>query len=265
MISDEALQNYQKMNDLLLSSAPEYRFLAKQTRPYNLSEQKELWKTLVNVWAPHPIDPEYFKIEDEELGYVNLTQSLTPYTKLVQTGLLKTAIWDKSPYLLNCEALVYESDRSLLGLTSPFDRGFNAELFHRSGLRLRLACSALLKEGEAEVPGRIKVTQGYCTSYKTIFHTVCPIIQNRATDRELRQLENSYRQAMKTAIALGIRSIAIPLLGTSSANKFKTQETAQIAVSVVEEFVRTNLQSPIVVFLAKNREEREILNKLLND
>lgn len=119
----------------------------------------------------------------------------------------------------DCDVVVNAANCDMIG-----GSGVDGSIHGAAGYDLYEECKAI---GRVE-HGELRVTKGYRLKAKHIIHVVGPIYQRHSTG----MLADCYKQAMDTALALGAKRIAFPLI---SAGKFcfPKELAAKIAVMTV--------------------------------
>ncbi len=118
------------------------------------------------------------------------------------------------------------------------------------------------KQGFDESCGSAKITKAYNLPSKYVIHTVGPIVYGGLTDKECKQLKNSYLACLELAEKNGIRSIAFCCISTGEFH-FPNRKAAGIAIETVKEY-KTKTNSKIeVIFNVFKDIDYEIYRELL--
>jgi O-acetyl-ADP-ribose deacetylase len=140
---------------------------------------------------------------------------------------------------MNVEAIVNSSDATLLD-GGPVHTAIHAA----AGPGLTAECAAL----RGCAVGEAKITGGHKLSARHIIHTVAPT-WNWGSPAEAQALANCYRNSLKLAASLNIRSLAFPSIGSGRQPQIPLEKAAPIAVSTILDFLNTNIQPEKVVLV----------------
>ena len=100
--------------------------------------------------------------------------------------------------------------------------------------------------------GEARVTKGYRLPAKYVIHTVGPIWRG-GTSGEDQLLASCYRNSLKAAAELGVKSIAFPSISTG-AYGFPMERATEIALKEVSEFLKKDEGIEKVVFVCFGKE-----------
>ena len=100
--------------------------------------------------------------------------------------------------------------------------------------------------------GEARVTKGYRLPAKYVIHTVGPIWKG-GTSGEDQLLASCYRNSLKAAAELGVKSIAFPSISTG-AYGFPMERATEIALKEVSEFLKKDEGIEKVVFVCFGKE-----------
>lgn len=216
----------------LLAEQPRYR---KITIPEEISEQKRLLRSLMNVRPPKALSDSLLAVQDEYLreelarrGVVELAD-LSP----IEEGIY---LWQGDITTLRCDAIVNAANSGLTGCYVPCHRCIDNCIHTYAGMQLRQACAALMDEqGHEEETGRAKITRAYNLPCRYVLHTVGPIISGPLTGEDEALLDSCYRSCLELAQAYGVRSIAFCCISTG-VFCFPQDRAAEIAVRTVRDY-----------------------------
>lgn len=109
-----------------------------------------------------------------------------------------------------------------------------------AGVSLRLECNEIMKKKDYNLKTSEAIyTKGYNLPSKYIIQTVGPIIYDKVSETEEKQLANCYINSLKLAISIGVRNIAFPCISTGEF-RFPKDQASKIAVSTVDKFLDEN-------------------------
>ncbi len=216
----------------LLAEQPRYRRIAI---PEEVSEQRRLLRSLMNVRPPQALSDSLLEVQDEYLreeldrrGVAELA-GLSP----VEEGIY---LWQGDITTLRCDAIVNAANSGLTGCYVPCHQCIDNCNHICAGIQLRQACASLIDEqGHEEETGRAKITRAYNLPCRYVLHTVGPIIDGPLTGEDEDLLASCYRSCLELAQAHGVRSIAFCCISTG-VFRFPRDRAAEIAVRTVREF-----------------------------
>ena len=180
--------------------------------PDSYENLKKLYKTLVNIRPPKPINEEILKLEDEYLS-LELKDK-----KVIDANFLKKSedniiLWQGDITTLKCDAIVNAGNKGGLGCFNPNHVCIDNVIHTNAGMRLRLECNEILKGKELST-GEIIVCDAYNLPSKKVITTVGPEILNEVTNQNELDLSNCYKNSLKYAIKNGYKSIAFSSIST---------------------------------------------------
>ena len=148
------------------------------------------------------------------------------------------------------------ANSALLGCFVPCHGCIDNAIHSAAGLRLRLACAALMeRQGHEEKTGSAKITPGFNLPARYVLHTVGPIVNGPLTERHCRQLESCYQSCLQLAEEQGLDSVAFCCISTGEFG-FPQREAAQIAVRTVREFVKEHSGMRVIFNVFKDADLR---------
>lgn len=221
-----------------LEELPEYRMQAAQF-PQNITAQRRLLRSLMNVRPPMPLRKDFLTTQDELLSEERDEKGVVDGDSLpVTSAYPQIAVWQGDITRLEVDAIVDADNSALLGCFRPCHGCIDNAIHSAAGLQLRDECNQLMTaQGHPEPTGRAKLTSAYNLPAKYILHTVGPIVQSRVTRRDREKLAFCYRSCLELAAEQGLSSVAFCCISTGEFH-FPNQEAAKIAVKTVTDFLQ---------------------------
>lgn len=156
---------------------------------------------------------------------------------------------------IKTDAIVNAANSSLLG-----GGGVDGAIHRVGGSQILDECKEIRnRQGKCKTGEAVKTTAGNLPA-KYVIHTVGPI-WNNDEEKCSQLLANCYRNSLKLAESLDVKTISFPNISTG-VYRFPKELAAKIAVEVV-----TNFESVIVekvIFVCFDEENEEIYKKLLD-
>ncbi|MCI3132333.1 O-acetyl-ADP-ribose deacetylase [Phenylobacterium aquaticum] len=151
------------------------------------------------------------------------------------TGRMDVILGDITALAL--DAIVNAANTSLLG-----GGGVDGAIHRKAGPELAIQCRMLhgCKVGQA------KITPGFRLPAQHVIHTVGPV-WNGGGAQEDALLQQCYSEALKVAVANGIKTLAFPAISTGI-YRFPADRAAKIAVEAVGAFLTTDRTIEKVTF-----------------
>ncbi len=154
---------------------------------------------------------------------------------------------------LDVDAIVNAANSSLLG-----GGGVDGAIHRAAGNQLLEECKTL---GGCRV-GEAKVTKGYNLKARYVIHTVGPVWHG-GEDMEAELLAGCYRNSLKIAEEMNLRSIAFPNISTG-VYRFPKAKAAEIAIQSVREQIPGLEFLEHILFTCFDEENFSIYRKLLD-
>ena len=151
------------------------------------------------------------------------------------------------------DAVVNAANESLMG-----GGGVDGAIHRAAGSELKEECKTL----SGCPTGQAKVTKGYHLPADYVIHTVGPVWKGGGKDEE-ELLASCYKESLKRADELNLKSIAFPNIGTGVYG-FPKRKAAEIALKSVEDYLgkeSTGLEE--VIFVCFDEENYSIYQELL--
>ena len=229
--------------------------------PNSCESLKKLYKTLVNIRLPKPINEEILKLEDEYLSLELKDKKIVEASSLseIEDNLI---LWQGDITILKCDVIVNAGNKDGLGCFNPSHVCVDNVIHTNAGMRLRLECNEILKGKELSA-GEIIICNAYNLPSKKVITTVGPEILNEVTKQNELDLSNCYKNSLEYAIKNGYNSIAFSSISTGlfgySINKAKI--VAYNSVKEVLSKYKTNIKIIFNVFSESDYNEYRKLFK----
>lgn len=243
----------------LLAERAEYKDIEI---PKNSDEQKLLLRALMNVRLPKKINKEFLTVQNEYLSAEISKKGITDVSELepIQNGLY---IWQGDITTLKCDAIVNAANSGMTGCYVPNHRCIDNCIHTYSGIQLRNTCAEIMKkQGQSEPTGTAKITPAFNLPSRYIIHTVGPIINGHATEKDCKLLADCYSSCLELAADNGLESIAFCCISTGEFH-FPNDKAAEIAVNTVKSFMNKETSVKKVIFNVFKDMDKEIYTKLL--
>lgn len=247
---------------MLLAELPNYRSEVAAF-PHDLTAQRRLLRSLMNVRPPMPLSGEYLSAQDALLSAEREEKGIVSVESLPETPLRGIYLWQGDITRLAADAIVDADNSALLGCFCPCHGCIDNAIHSAAGLQLRDECNRLMQEqGHEEPTGQAKVTGAYNLPCKYVLHTVGPIVQGALTKMHQTELQSCYRSCLELAAKKQLKSIAFCCISTGEFH-FPNQEAAQIAVATVKEFLSRDGSGMKVIFNVFKDIDYQIYHELL--
>ena len=255
------------------------QYLLKENRevnidklPTDITEKKNLYRSLCNIREPKPISKEQLEVENAYLQKelkkkdVIKVEDIETISKKYKTSELKNSnkicLWEGDITTLQIEAIVNAANSQGLGCFVPCHKCIDNQIHTMAGVGLRLACNEIMKKKDYQLKtGEAIITKGYNLPAKYVIHTVGPIIYDKVTQLEEQQLADCYINSMQLAMDNGIRTIAFPCISTGEF-RFPKEQASKVAIATVDDFLKHNSDKfEKVVFNVFTEEDYRIYEK----
>ena len=231
--------------------------------PEEETKQRELLRALMNTRMPKPLTPDILAIQDAylqqrliERGGATSAQTLDYRNRI--------ALWRGDITLLAADAIVNAANDQMIGCFAPGHHCIDNAIHTFAGMQLRAACAKLMcSQGRPEPTGHMKATPAFNLPSRFVFHTVGPIVGRWVTWKDRRELAACYRSCLALAAEHGLRSVAFCCISTG-VFCFPNEDTAEIAVQTVKEFLQTPTTIKKVIFNVFKDQDNEIYHRLLS-
>lgn len=239
---------------------PRYRNIVIPQTP---EERRQLFRALVNIRPPKPVDDDFLALQDAYLREEIRARGITDALALPAVpGWPQLALWRGDMTALRAGAIVNAANSAMLGCFVPGHGCIDNAIHTYAGVQLRLACAGLMKkQGHEEPVGGVRVTKGYNLPSRYIFHTVGPIVEGPLAQSDCELLASCYRSCLTLALQRQLDSIAFCCISTGEF-KFPPQKAAEIAVATVQDFLRAHKANIKVIFNVFKESDREIYSRL---
>ncbi len=157
---------------------------------------------------------------------------------------------------IGTEAIVNAANSSLLG-----GGGVDGAIHRKGGKAILDACIEIRNKQGGCATGEAVVTTAGNLPSQYVIHTVGPV-WNNGHNHEAELLKNCYRNSLKLADNIGIKSISFPNISTGIYHYPKSL-AAHVAIETVKEYIRENTQIEKIVFVCFDDENYEIYDKLM--
>jgi O-acetyl-ADP-ribose deacetylase (regulator of RNase III) len=158
---------------------------------------------------------------------------------------------------MQTDAVVNAANSSLLG-----GGGVDGAIHSAGGKAILDECIAIRNRQGGCSTGEAVITTGGSLPAKYVIHTVGPVWNGNKQEKE-QLLADAYRNSLALAVQNGIRTIAFPNISTGIYH-FPKDRAAEIALTTVSDFLKTNPTIKEVVFVCYDDENFNIYESLIN-
>ncbi len=113
--------------------------------------------------------------------------------------------------------------------------GVDGAIHRAAGPVIDEECRAYVREHGPLPPGKAMWTHAGSLPARYVIHTVGPIYTNEAESAPV--LASAYRESLRVADALGIKSVSFPAISTG-VYRYPLPQAAQVAVSAIADYLR---------------------------
>lgn len=154
---------------------------------------------------------------------------------------------------MEVDAIVNAANPTLMG-----GGGVDGAIHRAAGPELLKECKQL---GGCPT-GEVRVTKGYNLPAKWVIHTVGPVWKGGGHNED-ELLRSCYRESLKAASNLGVRSIAFPSISTG-AYGFPFERACRIAIKEVSDFLKSH-DDMEVIFVCFGKEAYETYKRIYQE
>lgn len=226
-------------------------------------DQRQLFRSLMNVRMPLPIDREFLEIQDEFLkeenrrkGVVTL-EDIPTIAQQYHSAIAcadRISLWQGDITRLSVDAIVNAANSQMLGCFVPCHRCIDNAIHSAAGMELREECARLMqKQGHEEPTGSAKITKGYNLPARYVLHTVGPIVYPTLTEQHKKELASCYRSCLELAEKNQLKSVAFCCISTGEFH-FPNDAAARIAVATVTKYLKTSQLKRVIFNVFQDRD-----------
>lgn len=157
---------------------------------------------------------------------------------------------------LDVGAIVNAANSSLMG-----GGGVDGAIHRAGGPGILEECKAIVRRQGGCKPGQAVITSGGNLKAKYVIHTVGPVWRGGSSNEDT-LLCDAYSNSLKIATTHGVKSIAFPNISTGVYG-FPKKRAAELAIKVVQDFLRDNPVFESVVFCCFDSENLHIYKQIL--
>lgn len=251
------------MKDQLVNELIKY-FLDESDRP-NVdipkiyANKRALLRGLINMREPKKIDEKILEKEDKLLNEELKEKNITDVSSL--DG--KIILLNKDITEIKCDAIVNNSDETMLGCFIPNHACINNQIHTYAGIRLRLKCFEITK-GKKLSTSKVVLTDSYNLPCKYIIHTIGPVIENDITKDDIENLKSCYINSLELAKKNNIKTITFPCISTGNRH-FPKDLAAKTVIQTVKEYLKEDNYFEKVIFSVYTLEDNNLYEKYINE
>ena len=227
-------------------------------------ELEEIWRGLVNIRPASQADTRYLELEEAYLRQYH-TGAIVGIESCQGTNEKRIKLYHGDLCHLEVDAIVNAANSDLLGCFIPNHQCIDNAIHTFAGVQLRECCHQIqLVQKKKEPVGSVKVTPSFHLPCEYVFHTVGPFIPPGKPVTTIRQqlLEKCYMSCLKKAEEMKLKSIVFCGISTGQFG-FPVEDAAQIAVSVVRDWVKEHFFPETIILSTYTNEEKMAYKNLL--
>lgn len=230
--------------------------------PNSYEELKKIYKALVNLRPPKPINEEILKLEDEYLSIELKDKKVTDIIDLeeIEPNII---LWLGDITTLKCDLIVNAGNNEGLGCFNPSHICIDNVIHTNTGMRLRLECNDILKGSEIKT-GNFIVCNAYNLPCKKVITTVGPQIINEVTKKDEKDLSDCYKKTLEYAIQNNFKSISFPCISTGLFG-YPIEKAKVVAYNSVKEVLNKYNTNIKVIFNVYSESDYNEYRKLFKD
>jgi O-acetyl-ADP-ribose deacetylase (regulator of RNase III) len=238
--------------------------------PPGTEGRRRVLRSLMNIRMPRRMADEVLAVQDaylkeraDEKGIVAL-----PDIPEIKNGL---SVWQGDITRLAADAIVNAANSQMLGCFVPMHTCIDNCIHTYAGIQLRAECARKMNQlkskygNDYEQPTAVPMlTDAYNLPAKKVIHIVGPIVQDRLTSEQERQLADCYRNTLDMCAENQLKSVAFCCVSTGVFH-FPNRRAAEIAVSEVTRWMNDHPGvMDRVIFNVFKDEDRDIYEELLS-
>lgn len=243
----------------LLKERPEY---ANMQIPVDVSEQKMLLRSLMNIRMPGEINHAFLQIQDEYLSEEKDKKGIVTLADMdeVQPDIY---IWKGDITRLGVGAIVNAANSGMTGCYQPCHNCIDNCIHTYAGIQLRNYCNdMMIKQRHEEPTGQAKITPAFNLPCDYVIHTVGPIVQGELTGGNERLLISCYEACLRIADENDVKSIAFCCISTG-VFMFPNKRAAELAVQTVKQYKEKTKSKIKVIFNVFKEDDERIYRRFL--
>lgn len=248
------------------SESDEYKNLES---PKNVEGKRRILRSLMNVRMPKKMVDDVVAVQDDYLKQRSIDKGIVELSDIpvINNGI---SIWQGDITRLAVDAIVNAANSKMLGCFIPMHTCIDNCIHTFAGIQLREECNKQMnqlkiKNGkDYEQPTAVPMlTDAYNLPSKKVIHIVGPVVHNRLTQKNEKDLADCYWNTLNMCLDHGLKSVAFCCISTGVFN-FPNERAAMIAVQTVQRWLEEYTgQMERVIFNVFKDEDKNIYEKLL--